>query len=873
MTSDEDSRGASYDSSYSASADSIVAALATSSKGLALQEADERLRRNGPNALRQRRPVSHWRLFFRQLQSAVVVLLAVAATAAFAFGEVIEGSAIIVVLGVNTFIGFFMELTGVRTMEALMKMGHIQVRVMREGRIRKIPAQHLVLGDIVVVEEGDRIAADMRILEAARLESDEGALTGESLPCSKQVDAVAEGTGLADRKSMLFSGCMVTGGSGKAVVVATGMATELGKITALVEEAKEEVTPLEKRLATLATQLIGVILVITAMIAVFGILNNHPIFLMVEVGIALAVAAIPEGLPVVATIALSRGLLRMARRRGLIRKLSAVETLGSTTIICTDKTGTLTENKMVATRLVHGSGEAERGDDGRWPIDGADEGSAAFPLLRAAALCTNAFWDGAEAHGEPTEAALLVACHEVGIDVTALGTRYPERRREPFESTLKMMATYHDTPGGGTIVTVKGAPEVLFERCLEQEGRGLWQEKNRQLASQGFRVLAFAEKAVSSIDDTPYDNLHFLGLIALYDPPRADVADAIAQCKQAGIRVIMVTGDQAPTALYVAKKLGLIAADENGSVTSADFPHNKEKILASNIVTRVTPKDKLDLITWHQQQGDIVAMTGDGINDAPALKKADIGVAMGQRGTDVAREAAEVILLDDAFQTIVAAVAEGRVIFDNIRDFVRYLLSCNLAEVLVIFLATVANFPLPILPLQILFLNMVTDVFPAMALGVGAGDGKALLRPPRSPREQILTNKIWRGIVIHGLYITAATLAALWLAHRYLGLDERHSVTISFLTLGFAQMWHVFNMRRLNASLIANHIVSNPYIWGALAICTALLAAAIYVPLLSFALHTVSLNTTEWGIVAACSILPVAVDALVRAAWKVAPRS
>lgn len=845
---------------HSLSADDVVSALNSSSQGLSQDEVQARLAQYGPNILERRAPVSRWQILLRQLKSSVVLLLGVAAVAAFAFDEIIEGFAILIVLVVNTLIGFFMELSSVRSMEALVKLGRFQTTVLRGGQVHKIAAEELVPGDIVLVESGDRLAADMRVIEAARLQSDESALTGESLPCDKDIPAVPSEAGLADRSSMLHKGCLVTEGSGKAIVVNTGMDSELGHITALVEEAKEAVTPLEKRLEKLGTQLLGVIVLITSFIVCIGILRDYPIFLMVEVGIALAVAAIPEGLPVVATIALSRGLMKMARCNALVRELSAVETLGSTTVICTDKTGTLTENKMVATRILHRKGEMERRNDGSWSPSHSD----ASDLLRTAALCSNVSYDGSQLHGEPTETALIEACLDVGSDVLAIRNSYPERRREPFDSDIKMMATYHQAADGSILVAVKGAPEAIFNCSLSDTEKEKWEQKNQELAAEGFRIIAFAEKNVSSADEDPYSQLNFLGLMALYDPPRADVKDAIQQCKKAGIKVVMVTGDQAPTAIYVARKLGLTEPGEEETVTSKDFPAHKDKILRSKVVTRVAPKDKLDLVSWYQESGNIVAMTGDGINDAPAVKKADIGVVMGIRGTDVAREAADMVLLDDAFSSIVAAVAEGRVIFDNIRDFVRYLLSCNLAEVLIFFLAAVANVPLPILPLQILFLNMVTDVFPALALGVSDGDGRALERPPRPTQEGILTRRIWRGISLHASYLTAATLLAMGIARSYLGLEGEQAVTITFLTLGFSQLWHVFNLRRPRESMGCNHVTSNPYIWGALALCVVLLATSVYLPILATALHTAPISLKGWAVVCGCSLMPVAIDSVVR---------
>lgn len=819
----------------------VTRSLGSSETGLPTTEIKKRLEQYGPNQLRRQRPLSLIQILVKQLKSSVVYLLGIALVTAFAFGEIVEGCAILGVLMINTAIGFFMELSGVRSMEALAKMGYVKARVMRDNRVVDIDAHHLVPGDIVLLDEGDRIAADMRVIEASRLTCDESALTGESLPVTKQTEPIPEKTPLAEHTSMLYKGCVVTGGSGKALVVATGMATDLGKISSLVEEADQEVTPLEKRLTKLGTHLIWLVLIIASVTALVGIVRGTSAFLMIEVGIALAVAAIPEGLPVVATIALSRGLMRMVRQHGLVKQLSAVETLGSTTLICTDKTGTLTENKMVATQLISADQVLERNPDGVWPK--ADVSS----LLRVASLCSNASVDSNGIHGEPTETALLQACVEMEFDIDKARVTYPEISREPFDSAVKMMATCHKQADGGVLVTVKGAPEAVIARCVNPDPK--WQKKNAALAAQGFRVLALAEKHTDGTDTAVFDQLNLLGLIALYDPPRKDVKDALDQCRKAGIRVVMITGDQAPTALYVANKLGLPTTEP---VTSTDFVTRPEKVLLSNIVTRVSPKDKLDLISWHQKQGHIVAMTGDGVNDAPAVKKADIGIAMGIRGTEVAREAADVVLLDDAFHTIVMAIGEGRIIFNNIRDFVQYLLACNLAEVLVIFLAIISNLSLPILPLQILFLNLVTDVFPALALGLSEGAGDELKQAPRPPGEPLLTIETWKKIAFHALSITGATLLSVF-------LSGGQNVTVSFLTLGFCQLWHVFNLRHDKA----NHILANRYVWGALILCSALFAGATNFDLL----HTTALTLNEWAIVFGCSLLPVLIDTISRLRW------
>lgn len=850
-------------SAHSRNADELMNALDSQADGLSDAEVERRRHLYGLNALHKRKRTSLLQILFRQAKNLVVGLLAIAALVAYLYGETLEATAIVAVLVVNGAIGFFMELSGVRSMEALMRMDQVRSTVIRQGRVLRVPAQDLVPGDIVAIEEGDTLSADMRVIDAARLESDESALTGESMPCAKQAEPVDEDTLLAERASMLYKGTVVTSGSGKALVVGTGMNTELGKISSLVESAEEEVTPLEKRLSSLGAQLVWVILIIVVITATLGILRGYSLLLMIEVAIALAVAAVPEGLPVVATVALSKGMLRMARRNGLVRTLSTVETLGSTTVICTDKTGTLTENKMLAARITLANGATiERQEGGSWPKAETLDLSA---LVRCASLCSNAsIEEDGHAHGDPTETALLIASRELGSDSSELRAQYSEKRREPFDAKRRLMATVHADSAGSLLVCVKGAPEAVFALSLSEKEQALWQKRNVELAAQGFRVLALAEKHVESSNQDPYVDLNFLGLMALYDPPRADVREAIAHCHQAGIKVVMVTGDQTPTARFVGKELGIVSDNDERVVTSKDFSENKEQVLASKLVARVAPEDKLRLISWHQERGEIVAMTGDGVNDAPALKKADIGVAMGIRGTDVARDAADLILLDDAFSTIVTAISEGRVIFRNLRDFVRYLFSCNLAEILVIFLASLANAPLPLLPLQILFLNMVTDVFPALALGMSEGDGDELKRAPRPPGEEILTPAIWGGIVGHGVLISAATLTSLAWAYGYLKMHEQQAVSISFLTLGFAQLWHVFNMRPVGVGIIRSAITRNPHVWGGLILCSVLLWMTVYVPALALPLKTSHIGTQGWLIVGICSLLPVLADLSIR---------
>jgi Ca2+-transporting ATPase len=668
------------------------------------------------------------------------------------------------------------------------------------------------------------------------------------------------------------------------VVVATGMDTELGKISSLVEEAEEERTPLEKRLDELARKLIVVTLVIAGFIALTGILAGREVFLMIETGIALAVAAVPEGLPIVATIALARGMWRMARRNALVNRLSAVETLGATNIICADKTGTLTENRMTVREFLFDSGPVK--------VNGKEDSAAAFsregqeilpgdlPVLRealeVAVLCNNASLGGDEGQGvgDPLEVALLAAAEKGGIRRGEMNEKFPEVREEAFDPDVKKMATFHKEDRKYR-VAVKGAPESVLEVCtrlrrpegdreMTPEDRKYWLTQNDRMAEQGLRILALAAKQVPGVENNPYEDLIFLGLVGMVDPPREDVREAVLSCRRAGIRVVMVTGDQVETARNIGQAVGLIGEKGSAEVIEGRALENldeldakeKDRFLRASIFARVSPKQKLDLISLYQKDGAVVAMTGDGVNDAPALKKADIGVAMGQRGTQVAREAADMVLKDDSFPTIVAAVEEGRVIFENIRKFVLYLLSCNVSEILAVSLASFANAPLPILPLQILFLNLVTDIFPALALGVGEGNPEIMKQKPRDPREPILTRRHWRAIGGYGVVITFSVLGALGLAVLWLEMDKDRAVTVSFLTLAFAQLWHVFNMRGRDSRFWFNEITKNLYVWGALVLCTGLLLLAVYLPGLSQVLKVVSPGHEGWLLVIVMSLIP-----------------
>ncbi|HEY5642082.1 MAG TPA: cation-transporting P-type ATPase [Woeseiaceae bacterium] len=864
---------------WSNAAAEVVAGLDSDAEaGLTSAEALHRLQALGPNQLEARERRRILSLVVDQFRSVVVLLLIAAGVLAFAFGDHAEGAAILVVVLINSAIGFVTEWRATRSMEALRELGRVDTIVVRDGIPRRVRSVELVPGDLVVLEGGDTIAADLRVLEAAKLQANESALTGESLPVRKQAEPVAPDTPLVERSNMLFKGTSLTRGSCKALVVTTGMATELGRISELVIRAEAQATPLQERLDRLAGELVWVAAGLAILIAVAGIVAGRALFLAVEVAIALAVAAIPEGLPIVATIALARGMYRMARRNAVIARLSAVETLGATSVILTDKTGTLTENRMQVVAL-------QIGDDAL-DVDSAVLESlpeslrtAVDDALGVATLCSNASIAQDEtgrlrSAGDPTEVALLEAAWHRGIRREELLRLKPERAEVPFDPDSKLMATLHEAPGG-TLFAVKGAPEVVIARCthsvdgsgerqLDVAGRRAWLAHAAAFGERGLRTIAVARKTTASADAPPFEDLALLGIVGLEDPPRQGVGEALERCRQAGISVIMVTGDHAATARNVAAEIGLIGPhpDDAAFASGADVEPlagecDLAELHARRVVSRVSPEQKLRLIDCFQRHGAIVAMTGDGVNDAPALRKADIGIAMGVRGTAVAKEAAEMILQDDNFGTIVEAISQGRAIFENIRKFVFYLLSCNISEVLVVSLATLAGAPLPLLPLQILFLNLVTDVFPALALGVGEGSDALMRYPPRDPREQVLTRRHWLRIVLYGLVISTSVLAAMAIAMLVLGFDTQRAVTVSFCTLALAQLWHVFNMRSDLRRLFDNEITRNPWVWGALLLCLLLVLGAIYNELAAALLGLTDPGLDGWLLIAGFSIVPL----------------
>jgi P-type Ca2+ transporter type 2C len=772
------------------------------------------------------------------------------------------------------------------------------VRVRRDGQEREVAIDDLVLGDVVFQEGGDVAPADLRLIEANSIRVDEAALTGESVPVVKRTEPAGPDAALAERHSMIFRGTTITEGSAEGVVVATGMETELGRIAEMVEEAEQQATPLQDRLDQLGSRLARAVLGIAAVVALAGLAAGRPTLLMIETAIALGIAAVPEGLPIVATIALARGMWLMARRQALINRLTAVETLGATGVIFTDKTGTLTENRMTLRRAVTHTGDHELNiaEDGS-TSGNVDGDSLLRRVVEIGVLCSNASLtdvdgDGQpdEQQGDPTETALLWAGLAFGLSRAAVLDKKPEAREVAFDPDAMMMATFHEC-GGGFEVAVKGAPQAVLDACVsladgeESDGDGTqceltaddrkrWIDRAEELADEGLRVLGVADKRVKDCEAEPYDSLRFVGLVGLYDPPGKGVKESIAACQRAGVRVVMVTGDQPATAQAIGRQVGL-ADDDPLAIHGSHLPEmeelspdDRDEVLRTPIFARVSPKQKLQLMQTYQDAGEVVAMTGDGINDAPALKKADIGVAMGRRGTDAARQAADMVLKDDALSSIVAAIEQGRVIFANIRKSVMFMLCTNVAEILAVAIAAVVGLPLPLRPLQILFLNLVTDVFPALALGVGKGDPRVMDRPPRSPKELLLTRGHWLAIGGWSALVAGCVLGALSIATLGMDLDTTTAVTVSFLTLAFAKLWFVLNLRDPDSRLWDNDVIRNGWVWGATLLCIVLLLSAIYLPGLSTLLQTRPPGFNGWLCVLGMSLVPLVLGQVLLVCWK-----
>lgn len=849
-------------------------------QGLSEEEIRKRQEEYGLNELEEETTPSPYLILLNQFKSIVILILVAAAALAFITARWPEGLALLAVTVINTAIGFFSEYKAVRSMEALRRLGQHTTSVRRQGKKQEIVASELVPGDIVLLAGEDLVPADIRMLGDKEARVNEAALTGESIPVNKASDSVDVDAPLHERKSMLYKGTSVEEGEIEGVVTATGLSTELGRISQLTAAATKKTPPLQKRLDQLGRRLAWITLVIATVVGAAGLVVGRDPVLMIETAIALGIAAIPEGLPIVATIALARGMWLMAKHNALVNRLAAVETLGATSVILTDKTGTLTENKMAVTELATPLESTNLDEQTEKPGEQQiNEESSLIRLLKIGALCSNAKADDNNGYsGDPTEVALLEAAVQQGVQLEKLAEELEEAHEVPFDSEAMMMATFHrqkdkEADGSGYYVAVKGAPDQVLQACdhiltdkgpatLSEKQHKEWRKRVDDLAAKGLRLLAFADKNVTDVTENPYENLCFVGLAAMEDPPRADVREAIEQCQAAGIRVVMVTGDRADTGAAIGEKVGLKV--DGKAILGKDLrnleelPDNERKrIQNASVFARVTPEQKFRLVKLYQKSGQIIAMTGDGVNDAPALKQADIGIAMGKKGTDAAKQVADMVLRDDNFATIVRAVREGRIIFANIRKSVIFMLCTNIAEVLAVALASLVQLPIPLQPLQILYLNVLTDVFPALALGVGLGSTNVMNRLPRASGEAVLTSHHWRAIGLWSSIIGVMVLAALMLGLYFFGFDEKQAVTISFLTLAFAKLWFVLNLRDRDTPVWANDVTSNPWIWLSWAICIVLLLLAVYWTPLAAILQTVSPGVGGWSLIFGLSLIPV----------------
>ncbi|MFN0199285.1 MAG: calcium-translocating P-type ATPase, PMCA-type [Planctomycetaceae bacterium] len=854
---------------WSLSPDDAAADLQTDPRaGLTAAEAAKRLAEFGPNEFQEEKGTHPLFLFFRQFANVMIALLAVAGVVSALLGDWTDAVLILVIVLANAIIGFIQEWRAEESITALRKMTHPVSRVWRDGQITELKVGDLVPGDVIELAGGDLVPADARLYSLTSLECDEAALTGESAPIEKDIAVQPAETVLPDRTSMVFSGTAVLRGKARALITATGMKTELGRIAALLERAEVALTPLQKRLSELSRQLAVIVLAVCLVIFVVGILREpssawtKELFSnMLLVAVSLAVAAIPEGLPAVITITLALGSQKMAARKAIIRRLAAVETLGSVDIICTDKTGTLTQNRMSVAELI--------------PTHDGDENVQY--LLIAGALC-NDTQKSAEGEwiGSATETAIIRAGEERGLDIADLRDKYPRLDEIPFSSDRKRMAVLCRSDGGNRVI-VKGASEAIFSRCrqlreesacidMDEALRKTWDQKLVELSSRGFRVLAIAERqwpadTLGVIAGDPEEQLCLLGLVAIIDPPRPEAKVSIAECQTAGIRPVMITGDHQITASAIAKELGLWN-EKHDVLTGTQLEQMtddqlREAVPNVSVFARVSPEHKLRIVQAYQSQGHNAAMTGDGVNDAPALKQASIGVAMGITGTDVAKGAADMVLADDNFATIVAAIEEGRIVYDNIRKFVGYLLTANMGEILAIVVAILAGFPVPLLPIHLLWINLVTDGLPALALGFERGEPDLMKRKPRRHTDSLFADGMGKRILLYGAWmgLSSIILYKLILLNMWPFIETRaeedlipYAQTMVFLVMAVSQLFYVMALRSSSQTLWRLGLFSNWRLTAAVALGAALQLAILYVPLLQKIFHTRPLSLRDLAI-------------------------
>ena len=849
-------------------------------KGLSIEEAKKRLLENGKNHLQHDGAESGIiRRFFAQLNDFMVMLLIAAAVISFAVSylngekDFIDSIIIIAIVVLNALLGVIQESKAKKALEALKKMSAPKAVVLRDGKRTEIPAEDVVVGDIMLLETGGYICADGRVIESRGLKTEESAITGESLAVEKETKTFPKETALGDRKNMVLSGSFVLGGSGRAIAVATGMETEIGRIANLLAEQDDQETPLQKKLGQTGKTLGMGALVICAIIFAMGLLRHVPPFDMFMTSVSLAVAAIPEGLPAIVTIVLAIGMQRMSKKNTIIRRLPAVETLGSAAVICSDKTGTLTQNKMKVVKI---SDYGKKKDEEKRRL-----------ILTLFALCNDCRKEKGKLVGEPTERALAEAAEEGGVKIEDVQKEMPREGEIPFSSERKMMTTLH-AMGDGTWMTVtKGAPDILFERCnkcleghaqvaFDGSKKSKARMQNGEMAAGALRVVAVAFKEWVEMpnltkEDRVEDGMVFVGMAGMIDPPRPEAANAVALCKKAGVRPVMITGDHALTAQAIATQLGIykkgdtcITGQELSKFSDEELEH---AVSHCTVFARVAPEHKVRIVKAYQKDGSVVAMTGDGVNDAPALKVADIGCAMGKSGTEVAKGAADMILTDDNFATIVEAVREGRGIYDNIRKAVHFLLSSNIGEIITIFAAMCFGWATPLLPIHLLWVNLVTDSLPAIALGLDPVEEDCMDRPPRERESTLFGGGLGSKIMVEGMMIGMLALLAFAIGHIYFDQEKMYVTgrTMAFAVLSLSQLIHAFNMRSEH-SLFSIRPFENHWLVGALIVGTMLQVVVIMVQPLATIFKVAPLEITEWLVVAALALMPLPIVELEK--WK-----
>ncbi|GKU82414.1 calcium-translocating P-type ATPase, SERCA-type [Niallia sp. NCCP-28] len=859
------------------------------SAGLTNEDASKRRKQFGKNELDEGEKQSALLLFFSQFKDFMVLVLLAATLISGLLGEYIDAIAIIAIIILNSFLGFFQERRAEKSLSALKELSQPQVQALRDGEWVKILSKELVPGDIIKFASGDRIGADVRIIESRSLEVEESALTGESVPVQKTVSPIKNANlTLGDMENMGFMGTMVSRGSGVGVVIATGMKTAMGQIADLLQNAESQTTPLQRRLEQLGKILIVTALLLTVLVVAIGVIRGNDLYEMVLAGVSLAVAAIPEGLPAIVTIALSLGVQKMIRKNAVVRKLPAVETLGCASVICSDKTGTLTQNKMTVTKVWSGGKT--------WTVDGIGyepqgkyyqdkeiidpkKDKVLQQLLTFGMLCNHAEIlqkdDEFVLNGDPTEGAMLVAGMKAGFTRKKLLTQFEIVNEFPFDSTRKMMSVVVKDPSGRQFIVTKGAPDVLAGKSISilmgnktqvygKDIKNMVQEAINGLASQALRTIAIGFKEISPNtlilhEQEAEKDLTFIGLQGIIDPPRPEVKQAVKECKEAGIKTVMITGDHVITAKAIATELG-IANKRSKVLEGKDLANMNLKELEGvvdevSVFARVSPEHKLKIVQAFQNRGHIVAMTGDGVNDAPAIKTADIGIAMGITGTDVAKEASSLVLMDDNFASIKAAIIEGRNIYENIRKFIRYLLASNVGEILVMLFAMLLALPLPLVPIQILWVNLVTDGLPAMALGLDRPEDNVMKRNPRNPSEGVFARGLGWKVISRGILIGLATILAFIFAYDNNPENLQYAQTVAFITLVLAQLIHVFDCRS-EKSILSRNPFGNIYLVWAVISSLVLALIVVYVPFLQEIFHTVPILAKDWPMIIGLASVP-----------------